>query len=58
MTRHTPHHDLRAQRAAPCLGAAGIDAGNAPGLAVMNSIRPALPAGTARGLRKQFVAAH
>jgi len=55
-------HDRSASRGAACAGAAWIDSGIAPGLVVVDSNRPhratGLVAGSARGLLKQFGAAH
>ncbi len=63
MTRpHLLQHDRSAPRGGACAGAAWIDSGIAPGLVVVDSNRPCpvagLVAGYARGLRKQFDAAH
>jgi hypothetical protein len=55
-------HDRSASRGAACAGAAWIDSGIAPGLVVVDSNRPSPVAGhvagCARGLLKQFGAAH
>jgi hypothetical protein len=52
------HHDDTAARGEPCVGAVWLDSGITPGLVVVDSNRPAAPAGIARGLLKQFGAAH
>ena len=58
MTRHLHPHDSSAARGASCMGAGWVDSGEAIGLVVVDSNRPAIGAGTARGLLEQFVAAH
>ncbi|MBC8055101.1 MAG: hypothetical protein H7Y61_00825 [Rhizobiales bacterium] len=55
--RHS--HPRSAMRAAACAsGAVWIDSGIAPGLVVVDSNRPAMNVAAARGLLKQFGAAH
>ena len=51
-------HAHTAARGEPCVGAVWLDSGITPGLVVVDSNRPASPAVTARGLLKQFGAAH
>jgi hypothetical protein len=51
-------HARAASRGESCVGAVWLDSGIAPGLVVVDSNRPASPAGIARGLLKQFGAAH
>ena len=58
MNQPLHHHDHTAACGAPCAGAAWVDSGIAPGLVVVDSNRPAYSAGAARGLLKQFGAAH
>ncbi|MEP7099285.1 MAG: hypothetical protein ABI781_02175 [Burkholderiales bacterium] len=53
--RHVQH---TASRGAACVGAAWVDSGITPGLVVVDSNRPAMNLATARGLLKQFGAAH
>ena len=56
---HLNHrHCLAAERGAVCAGAAWLDSGVSTGLIVVDSNRPAFGTGCARGLLKQFVAAH
>ena len=53
------HPDSSAAYGRCAVGTAWLDSGIAPGLVVVDSNRPAIGAGTARGLlMKQFVAAH
>ncbi|HEY8708012.1 MAG TPA: hypothetical protein VIM34_08430 [Burkholderiaceae bacterium] len=58
MSHHPIPHDRTAARGGPCAGKACIDSGLATGLIAGDSNRPAFGAGFARGLLKQFVAAH
>ena len=58
MSHLTHHHRLAAKCGVVCAGAAWLDAGVSTGLIVVDSNRPAFGAGSARGLLKQFVAAH
>ena len=51
-------HALAAACGESCVGAVWLDSGITPGLVVVDSNRPASPAGIARGLLKQFGAAH
>jgi hypothetical protein len=53
------HHVLRtASRGTACVAAAAVQSGMAPGLVVIDSNRPAMNLAAARGLLKQFGAAH
>ncbi|HWH83343.1 MAG TPA: hypothetical protein VNU71_14025 [Burkholderiaceae bacterium] len=52
------HPDTSAARGRCAVGMAWLDAGLMPGLVVVDSNRPAIGAGSARGLLKQFGAAH
>ncbi len=54
MSHRAPHHHSTAARGEW----AWLDAGTALGLVVVDSNRPAIGAGSARGLLKQFAAAH
>ena len=56
LPRH--HHAHTAARGEPCVGAVWLDSGITPGLVVVDSNRPASAVGIARGLLKQFGAAH
>jgi hypothetical protein len=47
-----------AARGEACVGAAWVDSGIAPGLVVVDANRPAINVAVARGLLKQFGAAH
>ena len=58
MSHHSFHHDSTAARGQACAGAAWVDSGTGLGLVVMDSNRPAIGAGSARGLLEQPVAAH
>jgi hypothetical protein len=58
MNQPAHHVQHTASRGAACVGAAGVDSGMAPGLIVVDSMRPAIPLAAARGLLKQFGAAH
>ena len=58
MSLPTHHHTHIAARAAACVGMVWLDSGIAPGLVVVDSNRPAHLAVAARGLLKQFGAAH
>jgi hypothetical protein len=58
MNQPLHHRDPAALRGEPRAGAAWIDSGLVPGLVVVDSNRPAPIAGAARGLLKQFGAAH
>lgn len=51
-------HHSSADHGTGCAGAAWLDVGGLCGLIVVDSNRPAFGAGTARGLLKQFAAAH
>lgn len=52
------HHAHTAARGESCVGAVRLGSGITPGLVVVDSNRPAAMAGTARGLLRQFGAAH
>jgi hypothetical protein len=52
------HHLHRHDRRGACGRCVRLDAGAATGPIVVDSNRPAIGAGSARGLLKQFVAAH
>jgi hypothetical protein len=56
LPRH--HHAHTAACGEPCVGAVWLDSGITPGLVVVDSNRPASRAVAARGLLKQFGAAH
>jgi len=58
MSLPTHHHTHIAARDAGCVGAVWLESGIAPGLVVVDSNRPAMNLATARGLLKQFGAAH
>ena len=58
MNQPLHHRDPAALRGELRAGAAWIDSGLVPGLVVVDSNRPAPIAGAARGLLKQFGAAH
>lgn len=58
MSHLTRHLCLAAARGAVGAGAAWLDSGVSSGLIVVDSNRPAFGTGCARGLLKQFVAAH
>jgi hypothetical protein len=69
MSHHLFHHDRTAAPGVCCAGATWLGSGCAIGLVVVDSNRPpmrgtaganrpAIGAGSARGLLKQFVAAH
>lgn len=58
MSQPLHHHDHTAARGEPCVGVVWLDSGMTPGLVVVDSNRPAIVAGAARGLLKQFGAAH
>ena len=56
---HSGHsHTVTAARGEPCMGPVCVDPGTAPGLVVGDVNRPAIHIGDARGLHKQFGAAH
>lgn len=52
------HHTSTATRGGLCVGAVWLDSGITPGLVVVDSNRPAMNIAAARGLLKQFGAAH
>jgi hypothetical protein len=58
MSQPLHHHDHTAARGEPCVGVVWLDSGMTPGLVVVDSNRPAIVAVAARGLLKQFGAAH
>jgi hypothetical protein len=58
MNQPLHHHAHTAARGEPCVGAVWLESGIAPGLVVVDSNRPAMNLATARGLLKQFGAAH
>ena len=58
MSLPTHHHAHTAARGEPCVGAVWLDSGIAPGVVVVDSNRPAMNLAAARGLLKQFGAAH
>ncbi|MDE2093856.1 MAG: hypothetical protein KGI87_08405 [Burkholderiales bacterium] len=58
MSHLTRHHRRAAECGAVCVGAAWLDSGVPTGLIVVDSNRPAVGSGCARGLLKQFVTAH
>lgn len=51
-------HHCSADHGTRCAGAAWLDLGGPLGLIVVDSNRPAIGAGSARGLLRQFAAAH
>jgi|GEM_PF-5948825 len=58
MNQPLHHVQQTASRGAACVGADWVDSGLVPGLIVVDSNRPAMTLAAARGLLKQFGAAH